>query len=75
VFDLLGSVAAAEGTAGTTISDALRTDAYGQTIGLYPAGGSSLPVRFRGLIDLAPTADRDVAGSGSDALYAMGARL
>jgi RHS repeat-associated protein len=68
-------VAAAEGSGGTTISDALRTDAYGQTIGLYPAGGSELPVRFRGLVDLAPTADRDVAGAGSDALYAMGARL
>lgn len=67
-------MAAAEGTSGTTITDALRTDAYGQTIGLYPAGGSSLPVRFRGLIDIAPTADPDVAGAGSDALFVMGAR-
>jgi hypothetical protein len=74
VFDLLGSVAAAEPAGSTTISDALRTDAYGQTISLYPAGGSDLPVRFRGLIDLAPTADRDVAGPGSDPLSQMGAR-
>jgi hypothetical protein len=40
----------------------LRTDADGQTIGLYPSTGSDLPVRFRGLIDIAPTADPDVVG-------------
>ncbi len=74
VVDLLGSVAAAEPAGSTTLSDALRTDAYGQTIGLHPATGSDLPVRFRGLVDLAPSADRDVTGPGSDPLYAMGAR-
>ena len=39
-----------------------------------PAGGSTLGLRFRGLIDLAPTADPDVAGAGTDPLYQMGAR-
>lgn len=74
LFDLLGSVAAAEGTGGTSVTDALRYDAWGQTLGLYPSGGSSLPTRYRGLVDLAPTADPDVAGAGSDPLYLMGAR-
>jgi RHS repeat-associated protein len=74
LFDLLGSVAAAEATSGTTITDALRYDAWGQTLGVYPATGSSQPTRFRGLVDLAPTADPDVAGPGSDPLYLMGAR-
>lgn len=74
LFDLLGSVAAAEGTGATSITDALRYDAWGQPLGLSPAGGSSLPTRYRGLVDLAPTADPDVAGAGSDPLYLMGAR-
>ena len=56
------------------IVDALRYDAYGQTLGQSPAGGSTLGLRFRGLIDLAPTADPDVAGAGTDPLYQMGAR-
>jgi hypothetical protein len=58
-----------------SVSDAFRYDAYGQTIGRYPAAGSSVPVRFRGLLDLAPTADPDLAGSGSDPAYLMGARV
>ncbi|MDP1807376.1 MAG: RHS repeat-associated core domain-containing protein, partial [Acidimicrobiales bacterium] len=76
VYDLLGSVVATEpaGSGTTTIVDALRYDAYGQTLGQSPAGGSTLELRFRGLIDLAPTADPDVAGAGSDPLYQMGAR-
>jgi RHS repeat-associated protein len=77
LFDLLGSVAGAEsGASGasTAVTTALRYDAYGGTIGTYPSTGSTLPVRYRGLIDLAPTTDTDVAGVGSDPLYAMGAR-
>jgi YD repeat-containing protein len=78
LFDLLGSVAGAEsGASGATsaVTTALRYDGFGQTIGTYPLTGSNLAVRYRGLIDLAPTADADVAGVGSDPLYAMGARL
>jgi RHS repeat-associated protein len=74
LFDLLGSLVAAEGTSGTSITDALRYDAWGQTLGLYPSGGSALTTRFRGLVDIAPTADPDVTGAGSDPLYVMGAR-
>jgi RHS repeat-associated protein len=75
LFDLLGSVAAAEGTGSTAISDALRYDAWGQTLGLYhQSGESALTTRFRGLVDIAPTADPDVSGPGSDPLYVMGAR-
>ena len=75
VFDPLGSVAALEGSGSAAVTDAFRYDAYGWTIGRYPAGGSAVPVRFRGLLDIAPTADPDVAGAGSDPLYLMGARL
>jgi RHS repeat-associated protein len=34
-----------------------------------------VPVRFRGLLDIGPTADPDVAGSGSDPSYLMGDRV
>ena len=78
LFDLLGSVAGAESGAagaGSAVTTALRYDAFGGTIGTYPSTGSNLAVPYRGLIDLAPTTDTDVAGTGSDPLYAMGARL
>jgi RHS repeat-associated protein len=75
LFDLLGSVAGLEGSAATTVTDAFRYDAYGQTIGRYPAGGSAVPVRFRGLLDIGPTADPDTAGAGSDPTYLMGDRV
>jgi RHS repeat-associated protein len=75
LFDLLGSVAGLEGTAATTVTDAFRYDAYGGTIGRYPSGGSAVPVRFRGLLDIGPTADPDTAGAGSDPTYLMGDRV
>jgi RHS repeat-associated protein len=76
LYDLLGSVVASQaaGSGTTSLVDALRYDAYGQTLGQHQATGSDLGVRFRGLIDLAPTADREVAGPGVDPLYQMGAR-
>jgi RHS repeat-associated protein len=76
LYDLLGSVVASQaaGSGTTSLVDALRYDAYGQTLGQHQATGSDLGPRFRGLLDLAPTADRDVSGPGSDPLYQMGAR-
>jgi RHS repeat-associated protein len=76
LYDLLGSVVASQaaGSGTTSIVDALRYDAYGQTLGQHQAAGSDLGPRFRGLLDLAPTADRDVTGAGADPLYQMGAR-
>lgn|GEM_PF-2811005 len=74
LYDLLGSVVASEqaGSGTTSIVDALRYDAYGQTLGQTPAGGSSLGLRFRGLVDLAPTADPDVAGPVHHARHLCG---
>jgi hypothetical protein len=57
------------GSGTTSIVDALRYDAYGQTLGQHAAAGSDLGPRFRGLLGLAPTTDRDATGPDSDPLY------
>ena len=65
LFDLLGSVAGAEATTTTTITESTRYDAFGQTLAIYPTGGTTVPWKFRGLLDVS---------SNADPLYAMGAR-
>jgi RHS repeat-associated protein len=61
VFDFLGSVAATEGSNGTSLTEAIRYDGFGKTI----AGAVVSPSKFRGLQDLS---------ANGDAIYRMGAR-
>ncbi|HEX5240439.1 MAG TPA: RHS repeat-associated core domain-containing protein, partial [Candidatus Limnocylindrales bacterium] len=64
IFDLHGSLVALCPANSATLSDAFRYDAWGQTIGT--SGSTADPWRYRGLLDVSPTAT---------ALYAMGARF
>jgi len=65
--DLHGNVVAAEASASTTISNALRYDGYGQTLGTYTGTGPiAMDVKYQGRLDLSAT---------DDPLYDMSARF
>jgi RHS repeat-associated protein len=69
VPDLHGNVVATVNTSGTTVTGALRYDAFGVLVGSpYAAGGPDLPWRFQGRLDLAK------GGTNAPALYDFGAR-
>jgi len=65
--DLHGNVVAAEASASTTISNALRYDGYGQTLGAYTGSGPiAMDAKYQGRLDLSAT---------TDPLYDMAARF
>ena len=65
--DLHGNVVAAEASASTTISNALRYDGYGQTLAAYTGTGPiAMDAKYQGRLDLSAT---------SDPLYDMAARF
>ena len=66
--DLHGNVAAMEQAGAVTIANAIRYDAYGQTMGTpYTATGSiKLDTKYQGRLDVSP---------GTDPLYDMSARF
>jgi RHS repeat-associated protein len=55
--DLHGNVASGLDQAETTLSDALRYDAYGQTLATYPGGGTTVSAnwKYQGRLDVAPS--------------------
>ena len=68
VPDLHGNVAAMEQAGAVTIANAIRYDAYGQTMGSpYTGSGSiKLDTKYQGRLDISP---------GSDPLYDLSARF
>lgn len=54
--DLHGNLAAVENQAGTALTNALRYDAWGQTVAAYAAVGAGLPMpwKFQGRLDVSP---------------------
>jgi len=67
VPDLHGSIAAGLAQSPASVTDAIRYDGYGQTVAVWPAGGSAATTswKYQGRLDLSPS---------SIPLYAAGAR-
>ena len=65
--DLHGSIAAGLAQTPASVSDAIRYDGYGQTVAVWPTGGSPATTswKYQGRLDLSPS---------SIPLYAAGAR-
>ena len=65
--DLHGSIAAALAQSPSSVTDAIRYDGYGQTVAVWPSGGSAATTswKYQGRLDLSPS---------SIPLYAAGAR-
>ena len=67
VPDLHGSIAAGLAQTPSSVTDAIRYDGYGQTVAVWPTGGSAATTswKYQGRLDLSPS---------SIPLYAAGAR-
>ena len=65
--DLHGSIAAGLAQTPSAVTDAIRYDGYGQTVAVWPSGGSAATTawKYQGRLDLSPS---------SIPLYAAGAR-
>ena len=55
--DLHGSIAAGLAQTPSAVTDAIRTDGYGQTVAVWPSGGSPVTTswKYQGRLDLSPS--------------------